>query len=40
MYKTKFIYKNVVDSHIENNKNWNGEFSCGARGLCDDVLYN
>ena len=29
---------NVND--IENSKNWNCEFSCGASRRCDDVLYN
>ena len=28
----------VMDSHIENSKNNNCEFSCRARRRCDDVL--
>jgi len=37
--KKQSLYTSVIDSHIENNKNWNGEFSCGARRRCDDVFY-
>jgi len=33
-------YTSVIDSHIENNKNWNCEFSCRALRRCDGVLYN
>ena len=34
------LYTSVIDSHIENSKNWICEFSCGALRRCDDVLYN
>jgi len=35
----KSLYTSVMDSRIKNSKNWNCEFSCGARRRCDDVLY-
>ena len=37
--KKQSLYTSVIDSHIENSKNWNCEFSCGALRRCDDVLY-
>jgi len=30
----------IIYSHIENNENWNCEFSCGALRRSNDVLYN
>jgi len=40
--KAEFIYKcnTVIDSHVENSKNWNCEFSCGAHRHNADVLCN
>ena len=38
--KKQSLYTSVIDSHIENSKKWNCEFSCGACRRCDDVLYN
>jgi len=38
--KLQSLYRSVIDSHIENSKNWNCEFSCAALRRCDDVLYN
>ena len=38
--KKQSLYTSVMDSRIENSKNWNCEFTCGARRRCDDVLYN
>jgi len=34
--KKQSLYTSVIDSHIENSKNWNSEFSCGVRRQCDD----
>jgi len=34
------LYTSVTDSHMENSKIWNWDFSCRAlRPRCDDVLY-
>ena len=38
--KKQSLYTSDIDSHIENSKNQNCEFSCRARLRCDDVLYN
>jgi len=31
------LYTSVIDSHMENSKNWNYEFSCGACRRCDNT---
>ena len=36
--KKQSLYTSFIDSHIENSKNWNCEFSCGAGRRCDGVL--
>jgi len=39
MYKQS-LYTSDIDTPIENSKNCNCKFSCGARRRRDDVLYN
>jgi len=38
--KKQSLYTSVIDRHIENSKNWNCEFSCGARRHSAEVLRN
>ena len=40
IYVKNSLYTSVIDSHIENSKNWNCKFSCGARRSCENVLYS
>jgi len=38
--KKQSLYTSVIDSHIENSKNWNCEFSCRAHHHNAEVLRN